>query len=159
MSEPLNIVLIAPEIPQNTGNIGRLCVSTATRLHLIHPLGFSLEESQLRRAGLDYWPHLDLRVHDDWDAFLRACNPPRMIFASTKGSKSVFDVSYEDGDFLVFGNEGGGLPDELYVRYADSLRKIPMPGQHARSLNLANSVAIVLYEALRQVKGWGEKPV
>ncbi len=150
-----NIVLVAPEIPQNTGTIGRLCVCTDTRLHLVKPLGFSLDESRIRRAGMDYWQHLPLQVHETWEAFLQAVRPGRMMFASTKCSQSIYDYRFQDGDYLVFGNESSGLPSELYERYADSLYTIPMPGEHQRSHNLANSVSIVLYEGLRQVRGWG----
>ena len=146
-----SVVLVAPEIPQNTGTIGRLCVCTGAGLHLVKPLGFSLEESRIRRAGLDYWPHLDLHVHDSWDDFLRDVNPARMVFASTKARKSIYSCAFRDRDFLVFGNESSGLPDALYERYAEALYCIPMPGEHARSHNLANAVSIVLYEALRQV--------
>ncbi len=147
---PLHVVLVAPEIPQNTGNIGRLCVCTGARLHLVRPLGFSLEASRLRRAGLDYWKYLDLAVHDDWADYLHAARPQRMIFASTKARRSLFAVRFQPGDHLVFGNETGGLPPEFYSRYRDRLARLPMPGKHARSLNLANAVAIALYEALRQ---------
>ncbi len=152
----MNIVLIAPEIPQNTGNIGRLCVATESQLHLIEPLGFSLAESRLRRAGLDYWPHLSLTVHADWDGFLRKSQPRRMIFLSTHGRNSFYDWSFESEDFLVFGNEGHGLPGIFYERYRDLLYRLPMPGRHSRSLNLANTVGIVLYEGLRQTEGWGK---
>ena len=147
-----HIVLVAPEIPQNTGTIGRLCVCTGARLHLIRPLGFSLDEASVRRAGLDYWPHLDLCVHDDWEAFLAAAQPARLLFASTKGGRSLYKFQFRPGDFLVFGNEGHGLPEALYERYSDSLYIIPMPGGHARSHNLANAAAIVLYEGLRQTR-------
>ena len=145
-----HIVLVAPEIPQNTGTIGRLCVCTDAVLHLVRPLGFSLAESRIRRAGLDYWKFLDLRVHETWSDFLAAARPERMVFASTKGGRSVYECAFAAGDYLVFGNETSGLPPSFYSRYADSLYLIPMPGQHARSHNLANAVSIVLYEALRQ---------
>ncbi|MDT8388911.1 MAG: tRNA (cytidine(34)-2'-O)-methyltransferase [Lentisphaeria bacterium] len=149
-----NIVLVAPQIPQNTGTIGRLCVCVDARLHLIKPLGFDLDESRIRRAGMDYWHFLDLTVYENWDAFESAHPGARFLFASTKGDRSIYTWRYTPGDFLVFGNEGSGLPPELYVRYTDSLRTIPMPGRHARSHNLANSVSIALYEGLRQVNGW-----
>jgi tRNA (cytidine/uridine-2'-O-)-methyltransferase len=146
-----HIVLIAPEIPQNTGTIGRLCVCTATPLHLVRPLAFSLDEARIRRAGLDYWPHLDLHVHDTWDDFLAATAPRRLFFCSTQSQRSLYRVCFEAGDALVFGNESSGLPPAFYERYRDDLLTIPMPGPHARSHNLANAVSIVLYEALRQV--------
>jgi len=150
-----SIVLVGPEIPQNTGTVGRLCVCTDSRLHLVKPLGFSLDESRVRRAGLDYWQFVDLWVHDDWDAFLAASRPGRMTFLSTKGGKNVYEHRFEEGDFLVFGSESGGLPALFHEQYRDSLYTIPMPGAQARSHNLANAVSIVLYEALRQARSWG----
>lgn len=150
----MRIVLVAPEIPQNTGNIGRLCVNTGSRLHLVKPLAFSLADKHVKRAGLDYWPHLDLRVHESWEAFLNDERPGRMVFASTRGTRSIYTVDFRDHDYLVFGNETGGLPGEVYTQYADSMYRIPMTGAAARSLNLANAVAVVLFEALRQVHGW-----
>jgi len=149
--KPFNIVLVAPEIPQNTGTIGRLAVSTDSVLHLIDPLGFSLEDKYLKRAGLDYWRFLDLHRHRDWESFVSSLAPEaRLRFFSTHGERSYFDEEYLPGDYLVFGRESAGLPPEFYVRYRDDLRIIPMPGEHSRSLNLANAVSIVLYEALRQ---------
>lgn len=148
---PFNIVLVAPEIPQNTGTIGRLCVCTDSALHLIKPLGFSLDETHLKRAGLDYWPFLNITVYEDWNDFLTRNNSPqRLIFCSTKTTRSLYDHAFEPGDWLVFGNEGHGLPPQFYTNYEDKLFTIPMPGEHARSHNLANSVSIALYEALRQ---------
>lgn len=147
-----NIVLVAPEIPQNTGTIGRLCVCTDASLHLIRPLGFSLDEAHLRRAGLDYWPYLNLDVYENWDDFLDRAQPGRMIFCSTKTERSLYDYRFQEGDWLVFGNEGHGLPVEFYDRYRNKLFTIPMPGVHCRSHNLANSAAIALYEGLRQTR-------
>jgi tRNA (cytidine/uridine-2'-O-)-methyltransferase len=147
---PFNIVLVAPEIPQNTGTIGRLCVCTDSRLHLIKPLGFSLDESRIRRAGLDYWPYLDLTVYEDWEEFLQRNQPQHMKFLSTKATTSLYGTTFVPGDWLVFGNESSGLPDEFYDRYREDLYLIPMPGQHMRSHNLANAVSIGLYEAMRQ---------
>ena len=148
---PFNIVLVAPEIPQNTGTIGRLAVSTDSVLHLIDPLGFSLEDKYLKRAGLDYWQFLDLHRYEDWESFSSSLSPEtRLFFFSTHGERSFFDEHYRPGDYLVFGRESSGLPPEFYSRYRDELRIIPMPGTHSRSLNLANAVSIVLYEALRQ---------
>jgi len=156
-SDVLNIVLVAPEIPQNTGNIGRLCVNTGARLHLIEPLGFSLDASRVRRAGLDYWQYVPLEVYPDWGAFLRRQNPEpdRMFFMSTRGTRSLYSCRFREGDFLIFGNETGGFPSDFYARYADRLVQIPMPGEHARSLNLANAAAITLFEALRQIRFGG----
>lgn len=149
----MNVVLVHPEIPHNTGAIGRLCVGLDARLHLIKPLGFSLRASALKRAGLDYWDHLRLAVHPDWDAFLAAEAPARLFFASTQGVKSCYDCVFAKDDFLVFGSETTGLPGSFYTRYAEQLFRIPMPGAHARSINLANAMAIVLYEAYRQTRG------
>ncbi len=150
----LNIVLLAPEIPQNTGNIGRLCVNTGSRLHLIKPLGFSLSAAQVRRAGLDYWHHLDVAVYENWADFTQQNPDATMLFLSTKGTETIYRTQYSDECYLVFGNESSGLPPELYETYRSALRAIPMPGAGARSLNLANSVAVVLFEALRQINGW-----
>ncbi len=150
----MRVVLISPEIPQNTGNIGRLCVNTGSQLHLIKPFSFSLDDAHVKRAGLDYWPALDLHVHENWSAFLDGERPSRMLFASTKGVRSIYKADFHADDYLVFGNETSGLPSEFYRRYVGSLYQIPMIGERARSLNLANSVGIVLFEALRQVHGW-----
>jgi len=145
------ITLVRPEIPHNTGAIGRLAVGLGVRLNLVRPLGFQLNERSLRRAGLDYWEHLDCRVYDDFDAYLREARPRRMHFLSTHGSVSLYGVRFVPGDVLVFGNESSGLPPELYDRYRDSLVRIPMPGPHARSINLANAAAIAAYECFRQL--------
>ncbi len=150
MSVPLlNIVLVQPEIPQNSGAIGRLCVSTGTRLHLVKPLGFSLEDKFLRRAGMDYWAHVDLVLYEDWEEFLRRNPGANCAFFTTKSTRSFWDCPYSAGTFLVFGSESEGFPPEFYALYADKLYTIPMNGHFHRSLNLANSAAIVLYEALR----------
>lgn len=151
----LQIVLVAPEIPQNTGNIGRLCVCTGARLHLVRPLGFCLDEAHLRRAGLDYWRHVDLSVHDDWEAFVAAASPDRLHFFTTRAERSLFAVRFQTGDCLVFGRESTGLPGDLLARYPQDHCRIPMPGQFRRSLNLANSVAIGYYEAWRQLTAVG----
>jgi tRNA (cytidine/uridine-2'-O-)-methyltransferase len=148
----MNIVLVAPLIPQNTGAIGRLCVCTDSPLHLIEPLGFSLDEKHIRRAGMDYWQFLDIHIHKDWDSFIEATSPQNLFFLSTRGKKSLYECHFQENDFLVFGNESTGLPNELYDKHAEDLFLIPMPGKHNRSHNLANSVSIALYEALRQVK-------
>jgi len=145
-----HIVLVAPEIPQNTGTIGRMVVSTDCKLHLIEPLGFSLEDKYLKRAGLDYWPHLDYTIYPDWEDFLQKNPEPRLFFISAHGEKDFFDAEFHDGDYLVFGRESSGLPPEFYERYRDKMWRIPMPGRFSRSLNLANSASIVLYEAMRQ---------
>ena len=144
-----HIVLVAPEIPQNTGTIGRLCVSTETALHLVKPLGFSLEDKFLRRAGLDYWKHLAPSIYENWEEFLERNPRANLFFLSTKGERCFWDVSYRPGDYLVFGRESSGLPPEFYERYRKRLVLIPMEGKFHRSLNLANAASIVLYEALR----------
>lgn len=147
-----NIVLVKPEIPQNTGNIGRICVSTNSTLHLVKPLGFSLEDKYVRRAGMDYWNHVDLNLHEDWDSFLGKCvAPEKLYFFSTKVEKPFWDCPLESDSYLVFGNESSGFPPEFYSKYKDRTYTIPMPGKFFRSLNLANSVSVVLYEGLRRL--------
>lgn len=145
----MNIVLVNPEIPQNTGNIARSCAATGSVLHLIEPLGFSLSDRYLKRAGLDYWHLMQYHVYPDLADFLRRHPGARMHFASTKAPRGYHEASYQDGDFLVFGCETRGLPETLLSRVYDRCVRIPMRPE-ARSLNLSNSVAIVLYEALRQ---------
>ena len=145
----MNIVLLEPEIPSNTGNIGRTCVATGTALHLIKPLGFSLDEKNLRRAGLDYWKDLELYVYEDFRDFL-ARNPGAHIYmATTKAHRTYADISYGPDDYIMFGKETAGIPEEILVAYEDFCIRIPMRGDN-RSLNLSNSAAIILYEALRQ---------
>ena len=146
-----HVVLVAPEIPQNSGTTARLCAATNTRLHLVGPLGFSLEDRYLRRAGLDYWPHVDLEVHPDWEAFHEAHGEGALRFYSAKAQRSFTSIDYGRGDYLVFGGETRGLPGELLAANVDRTYTIPMPGTKVRSLNLANAAAIVLYEALRQL--------
>lgn len=149
----INIVLVEPEIPHNTGAIGRICVGLGARLHLIQPLGFSLREEALRRSGLDYWQHVDVAIHTCWDAFLHAETPQEMFFASTKGTRDIYTCHFPIGVYLVFGSEHSGFPKQFYTTYAASLFRIPMPGRNARSINLANAVSIAAYEAFRQIKG------
>ena len=144
----MHIVLMQPEIPQNTGNIARTCAATGAMLHLVRPLGFSLDDRYLKRAGLDYWHMMRYRVYDGFDELLRAYPAARMHFLTTKAPRSYADARYEPDDFLVFGCETRGLPESLLSRVVDRCVRIPMV-EGARSLNLSNSVAIVLYEALR----------
>ena len=147
----LNIVLLEPEIPANTGNIGRTCVATNTRLHLIEPLGFKLDEKSLRRAGMDYWKDLDVTTYINYEDFL-AKNPGAKIYmATTKAQKVYTEISYEPDCYIMFGKESAGIPEEILKENPDTCVRIPMMGE-TRSLNLSNSVAIVLYEALRQNK-------
>ena len=145
----LNIVLLEPEIPANTGNIGRTCVATNTRLHLIEPLGFKLDEKSLRRAGMDYWKYLDVTTYINYEDFL-AKNPGAKIYmATTKAQKVYTEISYEPDCYIMFGKESAGIPEEILVEHKEDCVRIPMVGD-IRSLNLGNSVAVVLYEALRQ---------
>ena len=145
----LNIVLHEPEIPANTGNIGRTCVATGTRLHLIEPLGFSLSEKALKRAGMDYWKDLDVTTYLDYEDFLERNPGAKIYYATTKAPQTYADVKYEDDCFIMFGKESAGIPEEILVEHEETCIRIPMLPE-IRSLNLSNSVAIVLYEALRQ---------
>lgn len=145
----MNIVLHEPEIPANTGNIGRTCVATGSRLHLIRPLGFSLEEKQLRRAGLDYWKYLDVSVYENFQDFLEQNAGARIYMATTKAKYTYHEVQYHEEDYIMFGKESAGIPEEILVDYEEFCVRIPMKPE-IRSLNLSNSVAVVLYEALRQ---------
>ncbi|MDY2879828.1 MAG: tRNA (uridine(34)/cytosine(34)/5-carboxymethylaminomethyluridine(34)-2'-O)-methyltransferase TrmL [Candidatus Borkfalkiaceae bacterium] len=145
-----NIVLVEPEIPQNTGNISRTCAATHTALHLVRPLGFEISDRTLKRAGLDYWQYLSVSYYDSFSEILeKYYNGKNFYFLSTKGKKRYVDVSFHDGDFLIFGKESHGLPEPLLKDHYEETLRIPM-WQDLRSLNLSNSVAITLYEALRQ---------
>ena len=145
----LNIVLLEPEIPANTGNIGRTCVATGTRLHLIEPLGFRLSEKELKRAGMDYWPQLDVTTYVNYEDFLRKNPGARPYMATTKGPKVYTETQFEPDCYIMFGKESAGIPEEILLENQERAIRIPMLGD-TRSLNLSNSVAIVLYEALRQ---------
>lgn len=145
----LNIVLFEPEIPANTGNIGRTCVATGTRLHLIEPLGFRLNEKSLRRAGMDYWHKLDVTRYIDYQDFLEKNPGAKIYMATTKAPKIYTEVSYEEDCYIMFGKESAGIPEEILLENQERAIRIPM-NEEIRSLNLGNSVAIVLYEALRQ---------
>ena len=146
----MHVVLVAPEIPQNTGSIGRLCVATDSVLHLIDPLGFTIDDRHLRRAGLDYWPHVDCRRHANWEAYMATRPPGRIVCFSARAARSYTTVGYRPDDALVFGGESCGLPAALRDAYAEATFGIPLASEHVRSLNLATAVAVVLYEALRQ---------
>ncbi|MCR5396302.1 MAG: tRNA (uridine(34)/cytosine(34)/5-carboxymethylaminomethyluridine(34)-2'-O)-methyltransferase TrmL [Lachnospiraceae bacterium] len=145
----LNIVLYEPEIPGNTGNIGRTCYATGTRLHLIEPLGFILNDKTLQRAGMDYWKNLDVIRYDDWQDFLDKNPDAKIYYATTKGKHVHTEVQYEEDAYIMFGPESRGIPEEILVEHPDECVRIPMMGE-TRSLNLSNSVAVILYEALRQ---------
>ncbi len=145
----MNIVLLEPEIPANTGNIGRTCVATGTTLHLIEPLGFHLNEKNIKRSGMDYWKQVDVRRYADYQDFLEKENPKRIFMATTKAHQLYTDVRYEPDDYIMFGKESAGIPEEILVENESTCIRIPM-FDDIRSLNLSNSVAIVLYEALRQ---------
>ena len=145
----LNIVLLEPEIPANTGNIGTTCVATDTRLHLIEPLGFSLSEKALKRAGMDYWGQLDVTTYVNYEDFLQKNPKAKVYYATTKGRHVYSDVQYEEDCYIMFGKESAGIPEESLTDHPNECVRIPMIGE-TRSLNLSNSVAIVLYEALRQ---------
>lgn len=147
----INIVLYQPEIPPNTGNIARSCAISGAKLHLIKPLGFSLDDKHLKRAGLDYWDYLDLEIHEDEHAFFAKYGKEKLYFATTKATKYYDECQFEPDCFIIFGRETSGLPARIHEAYQESRFKIPMrKNEHLRSLNLSNSVAIILYEALRQ---------
>lgn len=145
----LNIVLHQPEIPANTGNIGRTCVATGTRLHLIEPLGFRLNEKALKRAGMDYWSDLDVTTYVNYQEFLEKNPGAKIYYATTKAKHVYTEVNYGPDDYIMFGKESAGIPEEILIDHEDACVRIPMIGD-IRSLNLSNSVAVVLYEALRQ---------
>jgi len=148
----LNIVLIEPEIPNNTGNIGRLALASGSNLHLVKPFGFEITDSRLKRAGLDYWQHLNLRYYDGINDFFNKNTNKKMVFLSSHGTKKHWDIEFEDDMFLVFGKESKGLPNAIREEHSDKLFKIPLYSNHVRSLNLANAVSIVVYEGLRHLK-------
>lgn len=148
----LNIVLLEPEIPNNTGNIGRLSLATGSTLHLIKPYGFLIDDKRVKRAGLDYWKNVDLREYESFSQFIQDKNPKSMAFFSSHGSKSYLDICYNKDTFLIFGKESVGLPLDITKQYEDHLYKIPLYSEHIRSLNLANAVSIAVYEGLRQLQ-------
>ncbi len=149
----LHIVLYQPEIPPNTGNVGRLCAITKSRLHLIHPLGFTITDRQLKRSGMDYWKDLDVHHHDNWQDFKNSDKGPRRLWLfSTRGEKSFWSADFEDEDGLVFGNESSGAPAFIHDELADRKVVIPQFDPKLRSLNLSSSVGIATYEALRKVR-------
>lgn len=147
-----NIVLIEPEIPMNTGNIGRLSLASGSVLHLVKPFGFELDDSRLKRAGLDYWKHISLNIYEGIDEFFSINSDKNMVYLSSSGEKNYCSIDYEDDMFLVFGKESVGLSKNIIVENLDKLYKIPIYSDHVRSLNLANAVSIVVYEGLRNIK-------
>jgi len=154
VNEPLlHVALLRPEIPQNTGNVGRLCAIAGARLHLIHPLGFTITDRHLRRSGMDYWRSLDIQEHTGWETFRLAEGTRRTWLFTTRAEQSFWDITFHPGDLLLFGNEGHGCPEEVHqaIGPGQSIR-IPHPRQQLRSINLATSVGIAVYEALRQLR-------
>ena len=149
---PLNIVLFEPEIPNNTGNIGRLALASGSNLHLVKPFGFEINDTRLKRAGLDYWQHLSVTMYDSIDDFFSKNKNKNMIFLSSHGTKNHWSIDFEDDMFIIFGKESVGLPKHLIENYSDKLFKIPLYSEHVRSLNLANAVGIVVYEGLKQIQ-------
>jgi tRNA (cytidine/uridine-2'-O-)-methyltransferase len=149
-TQAFNIVLVEPEIPPNTGSIARLCGATHTRLHLIHPLGFSTDNKHLKRAGLDYWQHVDITHWNNLHSFLEKQNEQRLYFFTTKVHRSYTSAVFQSGDFFIFGKETKGLPEDILHLYADRCYTLPMASPNIRSLNLAMTAGIVLYEAIRQ---------
>ncbi|VAW39886.1 tRNA (cytidine(34)-2'-O)-methyltransferase [hydrothermal vent metagenome] len=150
--KPFHIVLVEPEIPPNTGSIARLCGATDTVLDLVRPLGFSTDDKHLKRAGLDYWPYVDIRFWENLDAFLAAQDERKLRFFTTKVDRPYYEAQFRPGDYLIFGKETKGLPEEILALYRERCYTVPMVNNHIRSLNLAMSAGIVLYEGLRQVR-------
>ncbi|MCF6295813.1 MAG: tRNA (cytidine(34)-2'-O)-methyltransferase [Flavobacteriaceae bacterium] len=147
----LNIVLIEPEIPNNTGNIGRLALASGSNLHLVKPFGFEIDDTRLKRAGLDYWQHINLFIYENIEDFFTKNENANMVFLSSHGTKNHWSINFEDEMFLVFGKESVGLPKLLIEKHKDKLYKIPLYSEHVRSLNLANAVSIVVYEGLKHI--------
>ena len=148
----LNIVLIEPEIPNNTGNIGRLSLASGASLHLVKPFGFELSDSRVKRAGLDYWQHVDLKIYESVEKFFSTHENKKMAFLSSHGKHSVYDIPFEEDMYLVFGKESVGLSDKITNANSEKLYQIPINSEHIRSLNLANAVSVVVYEGLRQLE-------
>lgn len=147
----LNIVLINPEIPNNTGNIGRLALGSGCKLHLVKPFGFEIDDTRLKRAGLDYWQHLEVTYYENTDEFFIQNAAAKMAFLSSHGTQTHYEIPFEKDLFLIFGKESKGLPKEITKKYPEQLYKIPLFSDHIRSLNLANAVGIVTYEGIRQL--------
>ena len=148
----LNIVLIEPEIPNNTGNIGRLSLASGSNLHLVKPFGFEISDARLKRAGLDYWQHLSVTIYENIEDFFNKNKDASMVFLSSHGKSAHWSIDFKDELFLVFGKESVGLPKSILEKHTDKTYKIPLYSEHVRSLNIANSVGIVVYEGLKQLK-------
>ena len=146
-----NIVLIEPEIPMNTGNIGRLALASGSVLHLVKPFGFEINDARLKRAGLDYWKHISVKIYENINDFLSINNDKNMVYLSSSAQKSYCSIDYKDDMFLIFGKESVGLSKNIITKNSDKLYKIPIFSNHVRSLNLANAVSIVVYEGLRNI--------
>ena len=147
----LNIVLFEPEIPNNTGNIGRLSLASGCNLHLVKPFGFELNDTRLKRAGLDYWKHISLKVYDSIDEFYRLNTGKKKVYFSANGNKSLWSIDFEDDLFLIFGRESSGLPESIVDEKSHELYEIPIFSKHVRSINLANAVSVVVYEGIRKL--------
>jgi len=147
-----NIVLIEPEIPMNTGNIGRLSLASGSTLHLVKPFGFELDDKRVKRAGLDYWKHISLKIYENVEEFFELNKDKKMVFFSSHGEKEYYEIEYTDEMFLIFGKESVGLSSEIIEDHKESLYKIPIFSEHIRSLNLANAVSVVVYEGIRNLK-------
>ncbi len=147
----LNIVLFEPEIPNNTGNIGRLSLASGCNLHLVKPFGFKLNDTRLKRAGLDYWKHISLKVYDSIDEFYSLNMDKKMVYFSAKGTKTFWSIDFQDDLFLIFGRESSGLPESITDENSHELYKIPLFSEHIRSINLANAVSVVVYEGIRKL--------
>jgi tRNA (cytidine/uridine-2'-O-)-methyltransferase len=148
----LNIVLFEPEIPNNTGNIGRLSLASGSNLHLVKPFGFELDDSRVKRAGLDYWKHISLTIYDSIEDFYAKNEGRKMVYFSSHGAQDYWSVDYEDDLFLIFGKESKGLPKHITDKSADKTYKIPLFSEHVRSINLANAVSVVVYEGIRNIR-------
>lgn len=146
---PYNIVLIEPEIPNNTGNIGRLSLASGCHLHLVKPFGFKIDDSRLKRAGLDYWKHISLFIYESIDDFFQKNKGKEMVFLSSHGEKEYYDIDFKEDMFFVFGKESAGLPKNVISEHKNKVYKIPLLSPHIRSLNLANAVSVVVYEGIR----------
>jgi len=149
---PLNIVLIEPEIPNNTGNIGRLALASDSNLHLVKPFGFKIDDTRLKRAGLDYWQHINLHIYESIEDFFTKNKDKNMVFLSSHGTKDHWSITFKDDMFLIFGKESVGLPKSILETHRDKLYKIPIYSEQVRSLNLANAVSVVVYEGLKNLK-------